>query len=173
MSVTQISDQSLSTLVFYYMIICLPDFRQKGEFAMQNTEKIKFHDGAVYELVTDGVYFADDKAQITFLPGEKTYEQIEDDLTGCNRIEILDTFGETMEAHSGYAYLDTLTKKKDYTIGTEQVEDGQDDNGDAIYINRDVTGTVMIATLKKSDIRKQIDDLQETVDMILLADLEV
>lgn len=140
---------------------------------MLTTEKIKFHERAVYDLVTGGVDFGEERARLTFLPGEKTYEQIEADVTGCNRIEVIDTSGEVMEARAGYIYLDTLTKKKDYIIGTEQVEDGQDENGDTIYLNHDVTGTVMIAVLKKADIRKQVDDLQETVDMLVLEDLGV
>ena len=140
---------------------------------MLTTEKVKFREGAVYDLVVNGVSFGEERAQLTFLPGEKTYEQIEADLTGCNRIEVLDSIGEVMEARSGYIYLDTLTKKKDYIIGTEQIEDGTDDNGDTIYVNHDVTGTVMIATLKKADMRKQVDDLQETVDMLVLEDLGV
>lgn len=140
---------------------------------MLTTEKVKFKEGAVYNLVVNGVSFGEERAQLTFLPGEKTYEQIEADVTGCNRIEVIDTSGEVMEARAGYIYLDTLTKKKDYIIGTEQVEDGQDENGDTIYLNHDVTGTAMIAVLKKSDVRKQVDDIQETVDMLVLESLEV
>ncbi len=140
---------------------------------MQTTEKVRFKEGAVYDLAIGGVYFGEERAEFKFLPGEKTYEQIENDVTGCARIEVLDTSGEVMEARTGYIYLDTLTKKKDYIIGTEQVEDGQDDHGDTIYVNRDVTGTVMIATLKKADVRKQVDDLLETVDMLVLESLEV
>lgn len=140
---------------------------------MLTTEKVEFKEGAVYDLVVNGVHFSDERAEFTFLPGEKTYEQIESDLTGCDRIEVLDSIGEVMEARAGYVYLDTLAKKKDYIIGTEQIENGQDDNGDTIYLNHDVTGTVMIAVLKKADMRKQVDDLQETVDMLVLEGLEV
>lgn len=130
-------------------------------------EKIKFGQDAIYELVVNGVSFSEDRATLTFLPGEKTYDEIEKDVTGCNRIEVLDSGGEVMEARSGYIYLDSLTKKKDYVIGTEQVEDGTDEEGETIYLNRDVTGTAMIAMLKKSDVRKQMDDLQETVDVLV------
>ncbi len=136
-------------------------------------EKVKFGEGSVYDLVVNGVSFDEEKARLTFLSGEKTYEQVEADVTGCSRIEVLDTSGEVMEARSGYVYLDSLMKKKDYIIGIEQIEDGTDENGDTIYLNHDVTGTVMIAVLKKADMRKQVDDLQETVDMLIMESLEV
>lgn len=140
---------------------------------MLATEKIKFREGAVYDLVVNGVSFGEEEATFTFLPGEKVYEQVEADVTGCARIVVLDSLGDVMEARSGYIYLDSLAKKKDYVIGTEQVEGGQDDNGDTIYLNHDVTGTVMIAVLKKSDVRQQVDDLQDTVDMLVMESLEV
>lgn len=136
-------------------------------------EKVKFREGAVYELAVNGVSFGENGATLTFLPGKKTYEQVEADVTGCSRIEILDSAGEVMEARAGYVYLDSLTKKRDYVISTEQVEDGTDEEGETVYLSRDVTGTVMIAMLKKTDMRKQVDDLQETVDMLVLESLEV
>ena len=132
-------------------------------------EKVKFKEGAVYDLAVNGVYFNDESATLTFcLPEGKTYDQVETDVTNCAKIEILDSDGGTMDARTGYIYLDSLTKKKDYVIKYEPVE-GVDDEPQY----KDVTATVMIAVLKRSDMRQEINDIKETVDMLVLDSLGV
>lgn len=138
-------------------------------------EKVKFGTNAIYDLAVNGISFDEDKARVVFvLPEGKTYEQVEADVTGKERIEILDSMGDVLEARSGYIYLDSLTKKKDYIIGTEQVENGtNEDTGETIYLNQDVTATVMIVTLKREDVRQEIADVKETVDMLVMESLGV
>lgn len=144
------------------------------------SEKLKTQSGAVYELTPNGAYFADDTAKVIFVfPEGKTYEQVEADIEGNERLQILDDAGEVTETKVGYSYLDGITKKNDYVIGTKKVEAGTDESKTPIYTTEDIHGTVLIVSLKKADLRteldaakKQIANLNETVDMLILSDLE-
>ena len=63
------------------------------------SEKLKTQSGAVYELTPNGAYFADDTAKVIFVfPEDKTYEQIESDIEGNDRLLILDADGQYIEA---------------------------------------------------------------------------
>lgn len=128
-------------------------------------EKIKFG-AAVYDLVSGGVRWNEDKARLVFQPGEKTYDQVEADICGAARIALLDTTGETIEARTGFTVINSLTKEYDYVIGTEQVEIGTDpDTNEPITETKNVTGTVMVASLRKEDLRAVVARLQEIVEI--------
>lgn len=130
---------------------------------------------SIYDLAINGASFGEDKAKLVFIwPEGKSFEQIEADLTGNDRIVILDESGETIESRTGYPYLDRLTKQHDYIVGMEQIEDGTDPEiGETLWKNQDVTGTVMIATLKKADVWQELARIGETVDMLILTELGV
>lgn len=73
------------------------------------SEKLKTQSGAVYELTPNGAYFADDTAKVIFVfPEGKTYEQVEADIEGNERLQILDDAGEVTETKVGYSYLDGM-----------------------------------------------------------------
>lgn len=145
-------------------------------------EKIKTQSGTIYELVPGGAHFGEETAKLIFIfPADKTYEEVEADLEGNDRIQILDAAGEVSETKIGYTYLDSAGRKKNYVIGAEQVEAGADEEtGEAIYTTRDVLGTAMIVELKKADLRAELEaakaeiaNLNETVDMLVIASLGV
>lgn len=144
------------------------------------SEKIRVKNGSTYDLVTNGAFFGEEKAKlIVVFPSGKTFEQIEADFEGNERIQILGEDGEVDETKVGYAYIDESFRKKNYVIGTEQVADGVNDTGETIYVNKDVTATVMIIVLKKADLRTELEkakaeiaNLNETVDMLVVSALE-
>lgn len=145
-------------------------------------EKIKTQSGTIYELVPGGAHFDAETAKLIFVfPVDKTYEEVEADLEGNARIQILDSVGEVSETKIGYSCLDGTGRKKNYVIGTEQVEVGADEEtGEVIYTTRDVLGTAMIVELKKADLRAELEaakteiaNLNETVDMLVIASLGV
>lgn len=148
-------------------------------------EKIKFGKDKIFDIPMNAVSFNGDSAKLVFvLPEGKTYEEIEADITGKDRIEILDANGEIIEAKTGYVFLDSLTKKKDYLIDVIQVEHNNEvvkvdeETGEEIvtiektYTPEPVTGTVMIAVLKRSDVRQEIETIKAVQDEILVAILE-
>lgn len=130
-------------------------------------EKIKFGD-SIYDLAPNGVQHNAEELHVIILwPDTMTYEEIENSMTGCERIEILAENRDVLEAVKGYKHLDQLRKHFDYVVRTEQVEDGVDENGEVLYTNKDVTSTVMIATLKRSDIWDTMTDMQEKFDNLI------
>lgn len=144
-------------------------------------EKIKTQSGTVYELVPGGAYFDDEVAKLIIVfPVDKTYEEVEVDLEGNDRIQILDSVGDVSETKIGYTCLEGAGRKKNYVIGMEQVEVGLDEEtGETIYTNRDVLGTAMVVELKKTDLRVELEkakaeiaSLNETVDMLVISNLE-
>lgn len=146
------------------------------------SEKIKTQSGAIYELVPGGANFDEETAKLIFVfPVDKTYEEVEADLEGNDRIQVLDTAGDVSETKIGYSYLDSAGRKKNYVIGAQQVEAGTDEKtGETIYISRDIFGTAMIVELKKADLRVELEaakteiaSLNETVDMLVIASLGV
>ena len=149
-------------------------------------EKIKFGNDKIFNIPMNAVSFEEDRAKLVFiLPEGKTYEEVETDITGKDRIEILDANGDIIEAKTGYIYLDSLTKKKDYIIDVIQVETEtevvkvDEETGEEIttiektYTPEYVYGTVMIAVLKRSDIRQEIAEIKAIQDEMIIAMLEV
>ena len=121
-------------------------------------------------MVPVGATFREDNAKIIFvLPDDKSYEEIEEAVTGKERIEIFDEAGELLEAHKGYIYLDSLTKQKNRVISTTQVMTGtNEETKEPIFQNQDVTATVMVVTLKRSDVRQAVEAMQAKVDYVAM-----
>lgn len=138
-------------------------------------EKIKFGT-EVFDLVPVGATFGEDKARITIvLPDGTNYETVEIAVSGKERIEILDEDGEVLAAHKGYIYLDSLTKQKNRVIGTTQVVTGTDkETQEPIYTNQEVTATVMIVTLKRADVRQEVEEMKANLDYVaMMAGIEM
>lgn len=132
-------------------------------------EKINFGT-EIFDLVPVGATFREDNAKIIFvLPDGKSYEEIEEAVSGKDRIEILDEAGDVLEAHKGYIYLDSLAKQKDRVIGTEQVVTGtNEETKDTIYQNQDIKADVMVVTLKRADVRQEVAAVRAGLDYMAM-----
>ena len=132
-------------------------------------EQIKLGNRNQYELAVNGIIETnDEEIKIVIVPGSKTFSKIETDFentVNTQRMEILDGMGETMDVKKGYTYLQSIKKQNDYILGTNKNEI----EGETIY--EDVTGTVYFLRLSKPDLRKQVNDIQETVDILVLGEL--
>lgn len=149
---------------------------------MNNYPKIKLGNGNTYDVVAGGLYATDEKLLITILPGEKGVGEIDAEFdlpANVGRIEVLDSDGAVDDVKHGYAYMTDCQRKKNYVIGSEQVEVGVGEGENSIKEYQDVVGTVMVITLAKSDMRKELQEtkaevsgLNEIVDMLVVANLE-
>lgn len=149
---------------------------------MSNYSKAKLSSGSVYDIVTGGLRASDEKMVLIVLPGERSLTEVDaefDMAENVSRIEILDSAGEVMDIKKGYAYMSGCEKHKDFVIDHQAIEMGSDETGDPVVEYQDVTGTVMVITLEKADVRKELDaanakiaGLEETVDMLVVANLE-
>lgn len=140
-----------------------------------NHEKVKFANEVIYDLAPGGFMFTDETLRMILIMGENTLAQIDaetDNSVNTERIELLDTLGETDRIMKGYQYQTDLQRKRDYVIGDEEYEDGVDEEGLPILNHRDIVGTVVFVTLNKMDIRKELNTVKETVDMLVVSSLE-
>ena len=125
-------------------------------------EQLKLSNGNVYDLVAGGVRESDETLTLVFLPGTKTFEQVE-------KVYILGSDGEPMKTILGYTQYKGMAKQLDYVISSETVNNGTEDEPDYETVNH--TGTVMIMTLSKPDLQQKYKDLEETVEFLVAGQL--
>lgn len=124
------------------------------------SEQLKLSNGQVYDLVTDGVQQSGDNLVLKFQPAFKTFAGIENDFedeSKTEKIYVLDAAGETMMSLVGYTQYKGMEKIMDYVISSEVV-DGE---------TKDVTAVVYKVNMSKPDIQKKVQDIQDTVDMLV------
>ena len=137
-------------------------------------EQAKLANGQVYELLTNGVLESDGKLKLIFIPGSKTFEQIETDFLeegNLEKIYVLDSEGSPMRSLVGYSQYVGMEKRLDYEISTQQVNTGTEEFPE--YESVITTGTAMILMLSKPDLQKKFKDLEETVEFLVLSQLGV
>ena len=130
------------------------------------SEQLKLSNGQVYDLVTDGVQQSGDNLVLKFQPAFKTFAGIENDFedeSKTEKIYVLDSSGETMMSLVGYTQYKGMEKIMDYVISSELVD------GDT----NDVTAVVYKVNLSKPAILKKVQDIQDTVDMLVADQLGV
>ena len=76
-----------------------------------------------------------------------------------------------MEVKTGFTQLSEIKKKKDYVISSETVNVGTEEEPN--YETNEVKDTIMVAKLRRPDIRDTVQTLQDTVDAMILSQLEV
>lgn len=135
-------------------------------------KQILLGNGNMYELVPGGVYDMEGtKLQLLFRPGEKAFSDVESDFGNEDNtkvIKVIDRMGEIVKNKRDFIHLDSVEKINDYVVGSEEYID---ENGDTN--SRNVTGVVYKVILSKTDLREQVNNLQETVDFLVLEGLGV
>lgn len=79
--------------------------------------------------------------------------------------------GQPMEVKTGFTRLVEMQKKMDYAISYETVNTGTEEAPN--YETKEVKDTVMVVKLRRPDIRDTVQTLQDTVDAMILSQLEV
>ena len=113
--------------------------------------QLKLLNNTKYDLITNGVEESGDYLTLSFLP-------------------VLDSF-ETMEVKTGFTQLVEMRKKMDYVISSETVNTGTEEEPN--YETNEVKDTIMVVKLRRPDIRDTVQTLQDTVDAMILSQLEV
>jgi hypothetical protein len=114
-----------------------------------------------------------DYLTLSFLPGLDSFETVESEFSPLNteKIYILGLDGQPMEVKTGFTQLAEMKKKMDYVISSETVNIGTEDA--PTYETNEVKDTIMVAKLCRPDIRDTVQTLQDTVDAMILSQLEV
>lgn len=76
-----------------------------------------------------------------------------------------------MEVKTGFTQLVEMQKKIDYVISSDTINTGTEEEPN--YTTSEVKDTIMVAKLRRPDIRDTVQTLQDTVDAIILSQLEV
>lgn len=126
-----------------------------------------------YQLVANGYQLTEEGGKVIFQPEAETFDEVEAELGAVSTIQLLDETGEPMISRKDLVYAGRLTKDTAYVVGTEQVENGTDEEGNPLYDLKDVTGTVMIAEFRTPDLREKYAELQEQVNNTQLALVEL
>ena len=135
-------------------------------------EKIKFNN-KIFELVANGYQLQQDYGRIIFQPGEATFDEVEKVVSAATSIILLDDAGDPMASRTDLVYAGRMTQQKDYVIGAEKEETGTDEDGNTIYTDNDVTGTVMIAECRLPDWREKYETLEKEVTNVQLGIVEL
>lgn len=126
-----------------------------------------------FELVANGYQLQQDGGRIVFRPGEATFEEAEAVVSAATSIMLLDDAGEPLASRRDLVYAGRMTRQSDYVIGTEKEESGADEDGNPIYIYKDVTDTVMIAEFRLPDLREAYKSLEEEMTNAQMAIVEL
>lgn len=134
-------------------------------------EQLRLTNNTKYELVTNGVTESGDYLTLSFLPGLDSFETVEAEFnqTNTEKIYILGLDGQPMEVKTGFTQLTEMKKKMDYVISSENTGTEEEPN----YATSEVKDTIIVAKLRRPDIRDTVQTLQDTVDAIILSQLEV
>lgn len=127
-------------------------------------EQLKLSNGSAYDLVTNGVQETEDSVTLVFLPGLKTFADIEKDFeseANTGKMYVLDSAGNAMRSIVGFTQYKGMEKILEYTVSSEVI--GEE--------SKEVKETVFKVHLTKPDIQKQVQDIQDTVDMLVAEQL--
>lgn len=135
--------------------------------------QLKLSNNTKYDLITNGVEESGDYLTLSFLPGLDSFEMVESEFnpTNAEKIYILGLEGQPIEVKTGFTQLVEMRKKMDYVISSETVNTGTEEEPN--YETKEVKDTVMVVKLRRPDIRDTVQTLQDTVDAIILSQLEV
>lgn len=156
---------------------------------MNNYEKVVLSNGSAYDIVPGGLRESTEALSMILLPGERNLLKIDEEMDNpgnTGTIHIKDAAGETMDILKGYVYQTECRKIKDYVIGRELVVEpmaepveGETPAESVEQEYQDITGTVVCVTLKKADVRQELEaakaeitSLNATVDMLVVKELE-
>ena len=135
--------------------------------------QLKLLNNTKYDLITNGVEESGDYLTLSFLPVLDSFVTVESEFnpTNTEKIYILGLDGQPMEVKTGFTQLVEMRKKMDYVISSETVNTGTEEEPN--YETNEVKDSIMVVKLRRPDIRDTVRTLQDTVDAIILNQLEV
>lgn len=156
-------------------------------------EKFKFASGNTESMVPNGVQDREESLTMRIKLGDKSIDDIEAELQSedLNVIGLYDEDDKLIKNYRGYKYIKSVSKLFDVPVDIEKVEDEQpeetteteepaeaEDNTGITerevksYHSELVYGDAAEIVLCKSDLRKDVEEMQEVQNNILVAMLE-
>ena len=158
-------------------------------------EKLRFASGNSVTLVPNGIQDMEESMTIRIQLGEKGIDDIEADLQAedLEKIGLYGENGKLVQNYNGYKYIKRVSKIFDVPVDIEKIEDTEKSEETAelqenteesaqdvslstkpvkTYHNELVYGDAAEIVLCKSDLRKDVEEMQEVQNNILVAMLE-
>ncbi len=108
-----------------------------------------------YQLVANGYQLGEKDGRVIFLPGEDSFETIENEMESAVGVQLIDDAGEVIESRKDLMYAGKLSKDARYVI-------------DVTGANEEVFETVMMAHFREPDVREQVNELQAQLDYVAM-----
>lgn len=108
-----------------------------------------------YQLVANGYQLGERNGRVIFLPGEDSFETIENEMESAVGVQLIDDAGEVIESRKDLMYAGKLSKDARYVI-------------DVTGANEEVFETVMMAHFREPDVREQVNELQAQLDYVAM-----
>lgn len=114
-----------------------------------------------FELVTNGYRLGKEGGALIFLPGERTFEEVENIMKQAESIYLVDGAGEIMESRHDLIFAGRMQKDNHYVISNNEQ-------------GKEILGTVMTADFRIPDVREELDEINAKLDYVaMMTDVEV
>ncbi len=108
-----------------------------------------------YQLVANGYQLGEKDGRVIFLPGEDSFETIENEMESAVGVQLIDDAGEVIESRKDLIYAGKLSKDARYVVNIS--ESGEK-----------TVETVMMAEFRKPDVRERVNEIQAQLDYIAM-----
>lgn len=109
-----------------------------------------------YQLVANGYQLGERNGRVIFLPGEDSFETIENEMESAVGVQLIDGLGEVIESRKDLMYAGKLSKDTKYVVSIS--ESGEEN-----------VSTVIMAEFREPDVRVQVSRLEETTKVVAQA----
>lgn len=108
-----------------------------------------------YQLVANGYQLGERNGRVIFLPGEDSFETIENEMESAVGVQLIDGFGEVIESRKDLMYAGKISKDTKYVVSIS--ESGEEN-----------VSTVIIAEFREPDVRERVNKLQSQLDYVAM-----
>lgn len=108
-----------------------------------------------YQLVANGYQLGEKDGRAIFLPGEDSFETIENEMESAVGVQLIDDAGEVIESRKDLMYAGKISKDTKYVVSIS--ESGEEN-----------VSTVIIAEFREPDVRERVNKLQAQLDYVAM-----
>lgn len=108
-----------------------------------------------YQLVANGYQLGEKDGRVIFLPGEDSFETIENEMESAVGVQLIDDAGEVIESRKDLMYAGKISKDTKYVVSIS--ESGEEN-----------VSTVIIAEFREPDVRERVNKLQSQLDYVAM-----
>ena len=108
-----------------------------------------------YQLVANGYQLGEKDGRVIFLPGEDSFETIENEMESAVGVQLIDDAGEVIESRKDLMYAGKISKDTKYVVSIS--ESGEEN-----------VSTVIMAEFREPDVRERVNKIQAQLDYVAM-----